>query len=397
MLHFQYILKQNPLADGTFRIAMRLIRNRKKKVISLKYSCNPDNFFEGRLLKAHKHSKKINKYLQDLENRVDEINNQFDLQNIRYTLSDLVDKVFETNNEELTIWDLFDHKIASNEIKPKTSKAYRDTKSSLQKFREGLLLLEHINPSFIQSYINHLKRRNSNDGGIRFFIRHLKVIVRIAIERKKPFVVSNPFLEVNISRYNGKPIKKALTAKEMSSFLNVDLTERPDLIKSFYIAKFSFYCRGINFVDIIRLKWSDISGNRITYRRSKTGKIYIFTILSPALDILQYFRKFQVNTYVFPYIKKEDLSEQQFENLRHRSLSNFNSDIKSIAKIANIDKHITSYAIRHTYATLLHNKGASSDVICEAMGHSDPKVTQSYLKEFGDDILDKEHEKLLDI
>jgi site-specific recombinase XerD len=75
----------------------------------------------------------------------------------------------------------------------------------------------------------------------------------------------------------------------------------------------------------------------------------------------------------------------------------FNRELKEIASIQGINKNITSYVARHSYATIMKYKGIRTDVISESMGHANLDVTNSYLNEFENDIIDDANEKLLDL
>ena len=47
----------------------------------------------------------------------------------------------------------------------------------------------------------------------------------------------------------------------------------------------------------------------------------------------------------------------------------------------NID-HISTYTVRHSYATVLKRSGANIAYISESLGHSELKTTQNYLASF---------------
>lgn len=59
--------------------------------------------------------------------------------------------------------------------------------------------------------------------------------------------------------------------------------------------------------------------------------------------------------------------------------------MKGIARKLEITNDITTYAARHSFATVLQRSGASTEFISEALGHSNVKTTQNYLAGFEDD------------
>jgi len=54
-----------------------------------------------------------------------------------------------------------------------------------------------------------------------------------------------------------------------------------------------------------------------------------------------------------------------------------------------IQKNITYYCARHTFATILKLNNISIDIIKEALGHKDIKSTMSYLNTLPNNTLDK--------
>jgi site-specific recombinase XerD len=63
--------------------------------------------------------------------------------------------------------------------------------------------------------------------------------------------------------------------------------------------------------------------------------------------------------------------------------------MKRIAKNLEINKEVTTYFARHSFATVLRNSGASMEFISEALGHSDMKTTKSYLAGFEQETIHK--------
>ncbi len=62
-----------------------------------------------------------------------------------------------------------------------------------------------------------------------------------------------------------------------------------------------------------------------------------------------------------------------------------NRYIGKIVKEVAINKHVTTYSARHSFATVLKRKGISTEVISESLGHKSVKTTASYLDSFDDD------------
>lgn len=89
------------------------------------------------------------------------------------------------------------------------------------------------------------------------------------------------------------------------------------------------------------------------------------------------------------------MTATQIQNRKHKKLKKFNNDLKKIAEIVGIDKPLSSYVARHSFATNLKQIGVSTDRISQSMGHKNIAITTAYLKDFEDDVIDRENEKLL--
>lgn len=83
------------------------------------------------------------------------------------------------------------------------------------------------------------------------------------------------------------------------------------------------------------------------------------------------------------------------ENRKHKTLQRYNKELKEIAEICGIDKPLTSYVARHSFANCLKQEGVTTDIISESMGHQNLSITQTYFKEFDNSVLDKAIEILV--
>ncbi|WP_373518740.1 site-specific integrase [Pricia sp.] len=183
---------------------------------------------------------------------------------------------------------------------------------------------------------------------------------------------------------------------EIVSFKNVYCEGDVQLINAKNYFLFSFYARGMNFADMMRLRWSDITQTRITYARAKTQGNFSLKIVPPVREILNYYNENRRNTkYVFPILLHDSLTPMQIENRKHKILSQYNKTLKILARKAGITKNVNSYVARHSFTMCLCEKGISIDVIGETLGHQIVLTTKAYVPEFGVEVLDEAVEVLL--
>lgn len=72
-----------------------------------------------------------------------------------------------------------------------------------------------------------------------------------------------------------------------------------------------------------------------------------------------------------------------------------NERLRIIAKDAGIEGSFTTYSIRHSWATIAKYMGISTELISEAFGHSSIRVTETYLRDFDNEILDEINEMVV--
>lgn len=69
------------------------------------------------------------------------------------------------------------------------------------------------------------------------------------------------------------------------------------------------------------------------------------------------------------------------------ALKDLNEDLKVMAKAIGLNKNLTSYIARHSFATTLNNRNVDVKLIQEAMGHETELQTRTYLAEIDDSIV----------
>jgi integrase len=300
---------------------------------------------------------------------------------------------------KITVLEYWEEKVQDLNLAGRTgnAKAYQDTKNSFFRFcKNQKILFREITVEVLDKYETYLRATGSNDGGIGVRMRELRALFNDAIKKGVVDEKYYPFKVYKVSKLKGKGFKKALTREEVRLIEELDEVKYPHLLEAKNLFVFSYYTRGMNFYDLMKLRWENIDGDKLIYTRSKTKGRFIVKILEPVNDILNYYKSFNKNTnYVFPILLKEGLTPMQIENRKAKKLKRFNSDLKKIAEIIGIDKPLTSYVARHSFATNLKELGVSTDIISQSMGHQNVSITTAYLKDFDNEIIDDANERLL--
>ena len=64
------------------------------------------------------------------------------------------------------------------------------------------------------------------------------------------------------------------------------------------------------------------------------------------------------------------------------ALRRFNNCLKDLARALRLNSPVTSYTLRHSWATTAKYRGVPIEMISESLGHKSIKTTQIYLKGF---------------
>lgn len=402
MSSIKILLRNKPNKKGLYPVILQIIKDRKSKIISLGMECNLNEWDEDNscFKKSHKNHIQRNRLLLKLEDRALEIIDNYRMDGIDYSLKQFEKRFRGKSSSNIKVYDFWDEQIEDKMTTGRTgsAKVSEDTMRTLkQYYKNDDLEFKDITPYFLNRFETYLRKKGYTDGGLGVRMREIRALFNKAIENGLVEEKYYPFKKYKISKLKSRNIKKALTREQVKLIENLDLDKYPNLVNTRHYFVFSYYTRGMNFNDMMFLKWNNISNGRINYKRSKTKSNFSVKIIQPVQEILDYYQKQNRPTnYVFPILLKEGLSPKQIQNRKHKILSRYNSRLSLMGKKLGIETNITSYTARHSFATNLKYAGISTDIISELLGHSDLKVTQSYLKSFEDDVIDSAVDKLLE-
>ncbi len=131
---------------------------------------------------------------------------------------------------------------------------------------------------------------------------------------------------------------------------------------------------GLRLAEMTHLKWRDVNltSGQLKVVEGKGLKDRILYIDEHMLDELRVWRERQLEGWgETPYI----FTTRTLNLLDGKAVRNM---IKTYKNKANIDKHITTHSLRHTFATDLLRDNKNIRIVQKALGHSDISTTQIY-------------------
>ena len=262
-----------------------------------------------------------------------------------------------------------------------TAKSYLDALRSFKCFC-GMeeIPYAYIDKERLLLYQAWLSKRGCMRNTVSTYMRRIRHIYNLAVEAGEVSYIPNLFKGVFTGVESKR--KKALPQEMLERMFNAEL-EDPSLRRVQLTVRLMFAFSGIAFVDLTHLKWENIRDGILQYHRQKSGSLIQLEIPSGALRLLDELSACTAkeSLYLCPFLSGRRTGEAAYKEY-NRTLSRFNRDLKLLARSTGVTLPVTSYTIRHSFASFLKEQDVSIEVISELLGHKSIKTTQIYLKSF---------------
>lgn len=272
-----------------------------------------------------------------------------------------------------------------------TARNYQSTLNSFMRFRGGEdLPLDMMDATIIQSYEAWLKNQGICRNTSSFYMRILRAVYNRAVE-KNLVTQQHPFRHV----YTGidKTRKRAVDMGMIKTLKQMDLTGKQSQSFARDMFLMSFCLRGISFVDLAKLRKTDIRGGYLYYTRSKTRQSFCVKwepIMQEITD--KYKPQVESSEYLLPILSDENVSNN---NVYRNAQMRIGYNLKGIAKTLGLKENLTLYVARHSWATIARDSNVPVSVISEALGHDSELTTQIYLQSIQTSEVDKANASIL--
>ncbi len=264
---------------------------------------------------------------------------------------------------------------------------YRDTLKTIEDFAGKNIPFEYITVTWLKKFEKHLLDTGRNYTTIGMRCRAIRSIMNDALTsgiiREKQY----PFGRGKYEIPTGQGRKLALTLQQIKTLVTYsDGSEAIEHYRDLWF--FSYLCNGINFADLITLKYANIQNDEIFFTRAKTintsrVKKEICAVITPEMKAIM--DKWgnsdkSPDSYIFGFLNGDETPLQITKRVRD-VISNCNRHLRKIGKAIGI-AGLSTYTARHSYATVLKRSGANIAYISESLGHKDLKTTENYLASF---------------
>ena len=262
-----------------------------------------------------------------------------------YTADDIVAS-FQSNIKGQSFFNFMQGIIARLKQmgKIRTAENYSCALKSFMQFRgDRDVLLSEIDSDLMQLYEAYLHGKGVVRNTSSFYMRILRAVYNRALE-KSLMEQRNPFRHV----YTGvdKTVKRAVPLSAIKRMKNLDLSLQPNLEFARDMFLFSFYTRGMSFVDMAYLRKKDLANGILSYRRRKTGQQLFIKWEKCMQEIVDKYDT-ESSIYLLPIIKPYSKTDERTQYIY--AGHNINRSLKAIGKELGLSLPLTMYTSRHSW------------------------------------------------
>lgn len=328
----------------------------------------------SRLTKSHPGYKADNEFLSAIEARAKALLRQWAMDGVPFNHETFEAKLFHNSqsvSKKLTskIKPFLDDiaERLDKEGKFASAKLRSATASKIESFTPGTLISD-INQEWIERFDSFMVKTGSNDSTRKSYLTALKTACKEAARQGIMQRDWQPFVNAEIAPKSKNPTKRALSISMIRAIESYPCKGAIQEYRDVFML--SFYLRGINLIDLARIKLADIKNGRLKYTRTKTKQTLDVLVSTPARALIESLSR---NEYLVPVLahSPKKMSEKEVRHTIMKYGVRLNGAIKKICADLGIDsgpRPVTYYFARHTYATSLKRAGVDPAMISDLLG-----------------------------
>lgn len=400
MASISVVLRKKKRKDGTYPLAIRIIKDRKTSYAYLSIHIDEKDWDaqKQKVKRSYPNSVKANNVILQKLAEVNETYFEVEAKGERTTAASIKDKVKKKN----TVNGFFT--LAKDYLQDLRDSGkynrFSAERPRINRFKEFVKVsdipFDEITPALLNRYQAYLRgTRNITERTVVNHLIVIRTIYNLAINSGLAIRDQYPFGRGKIVIKFPETVKVGLTEDEVKALAALDLEEGSAEHHTRNIWMFSFYLAGMRASDVLRLQWKDIHDGRLYYTMGKNDKSGSFKLPEKALQILDYYKANFNNDFelIFPDIATVKDIENDFDVQRRikQKIKDLNDNLSILAEKAGISKKLTMHIARHTFGNLSGDK-IPLQMLQKLYRHTSITTTIGYQKNFmfkdTDDALD---------
>lgn len=373
--------KDKSISKEQIPLYLRITKNRKSSYKSLNVRIAEKHWDskQKKVKSNHPNSNRLNLYLASRITEAEkQILNDENLSN-GLIAKDLVNS-FDKN--DTTNFNQFSQEYLERLWEVENFSRHKKLKSILSKLcsynKCNVLMFNEITVDFLQKYESWLRvERKNSVNTIHSNMKFIRQLFNEAVKQKVIRADQNPFLLYKLKQE--KTEREFLTDEEIDHLYSLKLDGTKEICRDMFV----FACdTGIRISDLLTIKVRHYDNKRLTFQMRKTKPQVSILLPTRAQRIISRYIETEEskNEFAFQPFKKKSFTKMGIEKAIMSKTALFNSILKELAELAEIEKHLTFHVSRHSFGTRALRKGIRIEQVSKLMGHSDLKTTMVYTK-----------------
>lgn len=393
-------------AGERYTLVVQLLYKRRRSVLFTPYKLSVREFdpvqgvaVPSSRTRAHRaYIAEVNDYLRSRIAEAERIVAELERSGTPFGVADIADRCRQRNDNRF-VGTFFRTLIETLEEQGDlgTASTFRATLTAFEKFTGGRrLLFDQLTGEVVRRFEQHMLAEGLRVNTVTFYLGKLRAAYNKAARQGFASRQTNPFADTSFRIE--KTRKLAVGDEVLRRVAGAEFPGRRELGIARDLFLFSFYTRGMSFVDMAYLRQSDIEDGRIRYRRRKTGQLFTVKIFPALQELIDRYRG-MCSPWVLPVMlyrtsdgsvrpyRTPDAPEerQEFERILHRRYKNSRSHylrrLIRVSRLLDLERNLTFNMARHTWASRARRQNIPVTVISEGLGHTSEKTTRIYLEE----------------
>lgn len=257
----------------------------------------------------------------------------------------------------------------------RTAEIYQNTLNRVEILFGKEIYFDDISYIWLEKLDKSMRQKGLKVNARSIEFRNIRAVINDAINKDIIGQELYPFRKFKIK--TEKTRKRSISVEQIRNLFSYSGPEHLEWARD--VAKLIFFLIGINVKDLYYL--SGVNSDYIDYRRAKTHSLYSIKVEPETRVLLDKFKNDR-GDLVF----KDEMILKSF-GIR------INKHLKTIGKSIGVD-NLTTYYLRHTWATIAAELDLPKETISAALGHSSNTTTDIYI-DFNSKKIDDANRKVL--
>ena len=375
--------RRRPKLNGLYPVKVEVVSNRKQKYYPAGIDLSPEEWTE--IWDLRRKSEERNR-LEEAFFRVARETDSL-VRGERFSFRAL-DQRMGLRRSGVTLNSMLQRMADSFMDEGRTNSSYRcrSTLRAVEQYAGAAVRLPEVTPEWLRGCEGHWRQCSRKVTTVSIYMKTIKAVMNLAVAEGLLSGSGFPFGGNGYRIPSGTGRKLALSGEQIRRIM--EFKGSPELEESRDLWLFSYLCNGINFRDMVYLKYGNIVNDEIWFVRSKTrnspgAKTVRAALTGRMREIMESIGNpcdGNPDTLIF---RCADGSSDDFHRTMHvrKVVSRCNRALAKIASELGIPK-FTTYSARHSFASMLNWRGVDISYISESLGHSSLSVTERYLAGF---------------